>query len=114
MSNIFKKAKELGIDGEEVVVKSDQTHTVATYFWTEGDNTHFKTVQNVEPILKENYQERKHSNENWNAQGDFKKIASVPLVLWLEWERLGITDDPEALKAALRQHQEVLVTNKSF
>ena len=112
---MIKKRDELELDGEEVFVPSDtDPKTIASYFWTEGDNYHVKQVQNVEPILKDNAKDRLYSNENWQATKDMKKIASVPLVLWCLWESLGITQDDEALKAALRRHQEVLTTNKSF
>lgn len=78
-----------------------------------GDKTIYHYRQMVGNILNSNEQER-IEGRNDNAK-EFRKVASVPLIKWNEWERMGITADPKALRKALQIHRhELMTTNKNL
>ena len=63
-------------------------------------------------ILNSNEILRKNSDENWKQDKDIKLVGRVPRVVWMEWERLGITADEVALEIALEMHPEYKTTEK--
>lgn len=80
----------------------------------DGDKRTFRHGQIIGDILNENAEMRK--NEGWNGGGgiDMRLAARMPLVTWEEWERMGITEDPVALRRAIECHQEYKTTTKKL
>lgn len=70
--------------------------------------------QDVTSILEANYQDRKDTDENWRKGKDMKLAARIPMATWLEWQRLGITDDSAALLQAINLHPELKTVNKEL
>jgi hypothetical protein len=117
------------VDGEVATPNEDIKLDTDRAFWTkyEGlpDVTQFAqfnqdgtvqytTLQDPSDVLSTNQALRQESDENWRANETFKLAGRVPIALWLEWERLGITSDSKALIAALKRHRECLVTTKTL
>lgn len=69
-------------------------------------------IQDASAIYADNYEMRKRSDKNWNHNRNTKLYAQIPVLKWLEWERMGITQDDTALKKAIELFNEVKVTNK--
>lgn len=67
----------------------------------EGDIFRAVSIQDASDILELNAESRKNSDENWGMDSDMKHVARVPLTVWAEWEKIGITSDPAALLKAL-------------
>lgn len=55
---------------------------VETRYHKEDGKLVVETQQDVEPYLEKNLRER---NDGANAKGDFRKVASIPLVLINKW-----------------------------
>lgn len=84
-----------------------------TYLDFKGEEVVSQTLQNVQPILRTNTTMRKY--DAWSTAGDVKPYARIPIAMWLQWEALGITDDPKALLAAIETMKDkVKVTNRKF
>lgn len=71
-------------------------------------------IQNVSAIYADNYEMRKRSDDAWNSNRNTKLYAQIPVLKWLEWERLGITKDEQALKKAIELFNDVKVTTKTI
>lgn len=79
------------------------------------EQLHVEYAQRVGTILNDNEEARKNSDENWNAADpDIKKVGSVPRVVWLLWEQMGITNDSNELLKALERNQEFKTTEKKL
>lgn len=88
---------------------------VASYVRRDGKNLIFTHVQDCSDIFADNYEMRKRSDERWAACKEMKHVASIPCVLWFEWEKLGITRDDKALKKAIQLYRyEVMTTKKQI
>lgn len=60
-------------------------------------------TQDVRPILEAN---RRLANDFKGPNKDgFTLVARIPMVVWQEWNRLGITKDQAALNAALQMRE---------
>lgn len=68
--------------------------------------------QDITEYLKDNYEDRKYSDENWGACDTMKRVGSVPWAVWLLWESLGITENPKELLKALERNPEFKTTEK--
>lgn len=78
----------------------------------EKDNIKIIHGQECEEILRDNYELKKYSNENWQACDNLKKVGSIPWAVWLFWESVGITEDPKELLRALERNPEFKTTEK--
>lgn len=83
-----------------------------TYIQPEDDLFRFRHVQDIRGLYKENASLRDNTEHNWGASKEMKKVAQVPLALWLEWERLGIAGDSKALLKAIELNPETKTTTK--
>jgi hypothetical protein len=107
-----KRRQDIDLNPERCVWTHDGEGQVFTYADFGPEEIRFKTLQDPTEIYRGNDKLRTNADEGWNASGEMKHVARVPLALWLEWERLGITADHKALMAALKKHQQCLVTNR--
>jgi aspartate oxidase len=71
-------------------------------------------AQDVSAVFNSNEDIRKNSDEDWNKAGNMKLVARVPQVVWLMWESMGITDDPQELLKALERNAEWKTTEKQL
>lgn len=80
------------------------------------DDHRFKVthVQDCTDILAANQKDRMNTDENWSKSKEMKHVARIPMAVWLEWEKLGITKDDTALKKAINLHQQYKTTNKEL
>ncbi len=76
------------------------------------DKIKFIHGQDIKPYLEDNYEEKKHTDENWKACDTMKRVGSVPWAVWLLWESLGITENPKELLKALERNPEFKTTEK--
>lgn len=60
-------------------------------------------TQDVKPILEAN--KRLANNFQGTNKDGFTLVARIPMVVWQEWNRLGITKDQAALNAALQMRE---------
>lgn len=60
-------------------------------------------TQDVKPILEAN--KRLANNFQGPNKDGFTLVARIPMVVWQEWNRLGITKDQAALNAALQMRE---------
>lgn len=97
---------------EAIFTEYDGVSGVRTFAHFEGDELVTQTVQDASWILESNYEARKNADENWKSNEDFKFVASIPLAMWLQWEKLGITQDGKALLKAIEMNKEVKRTNR--
>jgi hypothetical protein len=85
----------------------------------EGDKLVARHVQNAAPILEANKEARKHSDENWAADPDTKKVASVDAATYLKWEAeckarhgCSLTQHPQFLMQMLEANPQYKTTEK--
>jgi hypothetical protein len=62
-------------------------------------------TQDVKPILEAN--KRLANNFTGPNKEGFTLVARIPVVVWNEWRRLGITRDEAALNAALQMRESM-------
>lgn len=78
-----------------------------------GDKTVYRYRQTVGDILNNNERERQECIHD--SSSEFRKTASVPMVVWQLWENMGITGDQKELRRALQRHrEEYMTTNKQI
>jgi hypothetical protein len=63
------------------------------------------TSQDVKPILEAN--KRLANNFTGPNKEGLTLVARIPIVVWNEWRRLGITRDETALNAALQMRESM-------
>lgn len=78
----------------------------------EGDGFNSAYVQMILPILEMNYYDRLRSDEKWQKNGEWKHVGRIPYSVYLEWQKLGITEDSKALLKALELNKEFKATEK--
>lgn len=71
-------------------------------------------VQDASAIYADNYELRKRSDDAWNHNRNTKLYAKIPILKWLEWERMGIVKDDKALKKAIELLDDVKTTTKTI
>ena len=75
-----------------------------------GDQTIYHYAQDISAVQNNNEEERKDGvNDN---QKEFRKVASIPWVVWNMWENMGITQDQRELRKALERHRHELKTTE--
>lgn len=85
---------------------------IRTFLDFQGDEVITQTIQDHAAILEQNEEYRKNADEMWNASPEWKLVASIPLAQYLEWKRLGITQDSKALLKAIEHDKSVKTTNR--
>lgn len=111
MNTIDKHLGNVQIDFANALVSDSGPYR--TYLSYEGDELISRTVQNTQSIVAENA--RLRQEDLWRRADSFKPYARIPQALWMQWEAMGITDDPKSLLAAIElMKDEVKVTNKKF
>jgi hypothetical protein len=72
------------------------TRTSKLFHYDHTDDTFvIKTVQDVEPILEAN-KAAMNSLDERAKHGEFDRVASIPMPIYMELQRKGIADDPTA------------------
>jgi hypothetical protein len=86
----------------------DHRGDVLTQFYADEDhagNLQLRTTvsQNIDPTLKlvKELRDNQHLDPFANKQSGWKRVAEIPVVLWDQLERQGITRDKKKLKAWL-------------
>ena len=86
----------------------DHRGDVRTQFHADEDhagNLQLRTTvsQNIDPTLKlvKELRDNQHLDPFANKQSGWKRVAEIPVVLWDQLERQGITRDKKKLKAWL-------------
>lgn len=91
----------------------EEGELVPTNMQVEGDNLKITHTQKVDHILRANQVDRDNTDENWRHGETMKLGARIPLAVWLEWQKQGITEDPKALLRAIEFiHPEYKTTRK--
>lgn len=108
MSHASRLRKELNAIRKIDAVRAPRATGRVQLLTREDDGDIFRAVhvQDGRGILELNYEQRKNSDENWQRDEDIKHVGRVPLALWAEWEKIGITEDPVALMRALELESE--------
>jgi len=73
-----------------------------------GDKTVYHYAQDVSEVCNQNEIDRKEGS--FDSGKEFRKVASVPMVIWNLWESMGIVGDQKALRKALQAHQDEYMT----
>ena len=93
------------------IINPQEVNTVRIEHQSEQTIYHY--TQEVSGILNDN--ERERIDGTYDGRSEFRKAASVPMVLWLDWEKKGITADQRELRKAIERHGlEVKTTNKKL
>ena len=81
-----------------VTVRFDEDPlTLKRTLWHEDqDGLTIVPQQNVEPILEANKRLHNSVDERARWKGSWHRVASIPMPLYMELERRGITKDPKA------------------
>ena len=74
----------------------------------QGDKTIYRYAQDVSAICNGNEEERKECVND--GKSEFRKVASIPMVVWNMWENMGITGNQRELRKAIERHRETLMT----
>lgn len=62
----------------------------------DGNSFTLENQQDVTELLENNKLNRLDAQEDW--KGDMHRVASIPLVLWMQLRREGVTSDPKAFR----------------
>jgi hypothetical protein len=71
-------------------------------------------TQHIRPILKANYETRKHTDEIWNGSHTIKPAATLDMATFLELQKNGIMNDSSLFFQWLERNPEYKVVNKTF
>lgn len=67
------------------------------FHFDDAENAFYiQTNQETEDIIDQNKREANDAASGWS--GDWHKVASIPLTIFMQLQKEGITDDQEALK----------------
>jgi hypothetical protein len=58
-------------------------------------------VQDAEPIIEANKLELNSGHDGYSASRNLRKVASLPLITWLDLKKRGILRDPKKFRAWL-------------
>lgn len=79
----------------------EDTPDYTVWLTRDGDKMVVTTeYKNVAALLDANQAEANDFNQT-GKHGDVVKVAGIPIGLYFDWKRQGITDDPEALRRRL-------------
>ena len=73
-----------------------------------GNQTVFRYAQDISGICNNNEAERKAGIHD--GKSEFRKVASIPMVVWNMWEQMGITGNKRELRKAIERHKDSLKT----
>ena len=76
-----------------------------------GDKTIYRYAQDVSAICNQNEEDRKEGNYE-DRKSEFRKVASIPMVIWNMWENSGITQDKNELRRAIERHKHEFKTTE--
>lgn len=84
----------------------------------EGDNFILNRAVNINPVLEANYHARKDAQNGWARDKSYRRYASVPMEVLLEWKKEYpeiLSGDAEAEHSALsrildRPENEIFMT----
>ncbi|MEW6095365.1 MAG: hypothetical protein AB1567_02395 [bacterium] len=78
-----------------------------------GDKIIFVYGEEITDVLKANYEDRKNTDEIWKKGKEMKSAGRIPATVFLEWEKLGLTQDSDdLLKMLEKYHPEYKTTTK--
>ncbi|KAB0668945.1 hypothetical protein F6V30_13995 [Oryzomonas sagensis] len=84
-------------------------------YQTDGHEMFATHGQVVGRIMNFNEEQRKNSEENWNAADpDMKPVARIPRVVAIKLQQLGILEDADELGKWLERHPEYKRTEKQI
>lgn len=71
---------------------------ITRWFHYDDENDHFyiQTQQETEDVVDQNRREANEAGSGW--KGDWHKVASIPLTIFMDLQKKGITQDQAALK----------------
>jgi len=69
------------------------------------DKVAFTHVENVTPYMASAYKQRMSGKEGWTKSREMQKVASLPPLVAVKLERLGILGDETALKVWLKSEE---------
>lgn len=75
-----------------------------------NDQFYIQTQQETEDLIDQNRRELNDSGTNW--KGDWHKVASIPLSIFVRLQKEGIVYDQEALKKWLNDPDNALFRTK--
>lgn len=79
----------------------EDTHDYTVWLIRDDDKIIIQTDwKNVQALLDANAAEAAEFNRTGN-HGNMVKVAGIPIGLYFDWLRQGITDDPEAMRRRL-------------
>lgn len=83
--------------GSHTTLVWEDTEDATTYLHREGDTIRIeRRWKNVRAVLERNAREAAAFSKT-DKLGDFVKLGTIPTGLFWQWQREGITDDPDAL-----------------
>lgn len=100
MSNLNLTAGDLVTHG---TILWEETPEYRVWITRDGDKMYFTTEYNsdiLQALFDQNQRESNAFNKS-GSHGELVKVASVPVGLYHEWQRQGITDDEEAMRRRL-------------
>lgn len=86
-------------------------------FEFKGDKFIITHAQDMLPTIKRNHELRKETKRSFakDCKRGITPVASIPHILWIEWERLGITQDSNLLLKMCEKYNDIVkVTDKKF
>src|SRR5262245_17322536 len=82
--------------------------TVYHLYDDETGLTSFETVQDVTDLMLVNHEHFKTGPIRGRGKADgMRKVASIPLLLYYQWKKEGIIDDPVRLKKKLNEERDL-------
>lgn len=81
-----------------MILRSNKLQNETTLEEKDG-KIHLTRYTNIEPLLQSNFESRKDPNNGWAKDRSYRKIASVPMDVWLTWTK---------------QHPELLLGDKEL
>lgn len=80
-----------------------------TYFHPDGEGGFtLETLQDVEPTLEQNKLLYNDVDERARYGEKLTRVASIPLVVWMQWSREGDINDPAYIRKKLNDRDNLL------
>lgn len=101
MESLNLTAGDLVADGARILW--EETPEYRVWLTRSGDQLYITTEYNsdiIQALLDQNKREANAFNKS-GSHGSIVKVASIPTGLYFDWQRQGITDDPEAMRRRL-------------
>ena len=71
------------------------------HYDADKDEAIIETIVDASSVVEDNKAEFNHFDERASWKGDLHKVATIPMSLYYELKKQGITDDPKRMKAWL-------------